>query len=73
MKLYKTSFFKTPANGAPLPEVRAGARWTSSASDASKARTELKKADRNSEPETTEVDVDTSRPGLIAFLNTLSA
>ncbi len=46
--------------------------YTSSASDASKARTRLKKLGHKN-IETAEVEVPTTRAGLIRFLNNVSA
>lgn len=72
MKLYETkSMFivNTSHNGYEVAHCR---EYTSSAGDASKARTRLKKLDHESIV-TTEVEVDTTRTGLIKFLNSRSA
>jgi hypothetical protein len=66
MKLYKT----TSQDAGDNPEHHT--EFASSDSNASKARTRLKKANQL-RIETTEVEITTTRDALIAFLNSLNA
>jgi hypothetical protein len=67
MNLHKTTFTDHSAPGTPT-----FAKWHGSAADASKARTELKRADRNCNPNSEAVDVPTDKAGLLEFLNALT-
>lgn len=68
MKLYVTTSEVDLDSGA----VQKFFEYTSSAGDASKARTRLKKL-KHEKISTVEVEVDTTRTGLIKYLNGLMA
>jgi hypothetical protein len=73
MKLYETkSHVVTQLEDSDEYETVHYREYTSSAGDASKARTRLKKLEHESIT-TTEVEIDTSRAGIIKFLNERSA
>lgn len=67
MKLYKTTFIT--GDNDPKGAFRKVSTWQSSASDASKARTAAKAANKAAAPSTEEVDFDTNKQGLIELLN----
>lgn len=69
MKLYKT---ESQLEGAEDGAISIYREFTSSATDASKVRTRLKKLEHE-EIKTVEIEIDNSRSGLIKFLNGMSA
>jgi hypothetical protein len=68
MKLYKTTYTVHTGDFAG----RVAASWQTSATEASKARTALKAADKNSKPASEVVEVLTDKAGLVAFLTALT-
>jgi hypothetical protein len=65
MKIYMTSALDSDSTDRRMRN------WDTSADDASKSRTALKRMDKACEPETIPVDVPTTRKELAAFLNRL--
>lgn len=70
MKLYETKSFVTDPETNQAVDYR---EYSSSASDASKVRTRLKATKVHLEIKTEEVEIDTTRSGIITFLNTRMA
>jgi hypothetical protein len=68
MKLYKTTYFKSDDG-----EAQTGRFFDGTAAEASKRRTSLKAADKESKPVTTTVDVFAKKTELLQFLNELVA
>jgi hypothetical protein len=69
MKLYKTTYFKQHIlhDGT----VATGIKFDGSATAASKTRSALKAADKDSKPATIAVEVFAKKDGLLQFLNGL--
>jgi len=70
MKLYETKSSVTDPETNQVVDYR---EFTSSAGDASKVRTKLKATKVHVEIKTDEVEIDTTRAGIIAFLNARTA
>ncbi len=71
MQLYKTTF--TSGADDPKGAFRKISTWQTSASEASKARTAAKAANKAAAPETEAVEITTNKQGLVTFLNALTS